>query len=69
MIPGVLRTIGDARDYAAHIAGLVRLPVHIFAVPEGTAAHEIGYRFGTCRDDERKAYEADGAAIVETVEP
>ena len=69
MIEGILRTIGNARDYATHIACTVRLPVHIFKVPKGTAAYDMGYRFGTFRDDERVDYEQDGAKIIETVQP
>jgi hypothetical protein len=68
-MPGALTTIDEARDYATSIACLRRLPVHIFPVPEGTRAYEYGFRFGTCPDDERAAYESDGAKIIETVNP
>jgi hypothetical protein len=65
----ILRTLDQARDYALSIAVFVRLPVHIFAVPEGTRAHDMGFRFGTFRDDERREWESEGAIVLETVMP
>jgi len=61
---GVLKTIEEARAYAIKIEGITSEKHHIFHVPEGTMGYKLGYRFGTCRTEERPAYEKDGAKFV-----
>jgi len=62
---GAIKTLKQARNYAANILAMTGKTHLIFKVPQGTYAHEIGYRFGTCELDERADYEADGAEFLD----
>jgi hypothetical protein len=68
-VPGIMKTKAQAKKQAQDLANTIQEPVCIFPVPEGTMAHQLGYRFGHCRASERADYECDGATILETVEP
>jgi hypothetical protein len=40
----------------------------VFEIPPGTQAHDMGYRFGCCRESERKNYEDGGAIFLDVQE-
>ena len=61
---GILKTERAAHRYAAHIATSTGEAQHVFRVPEGTAAYDLGYRFATCGSSEFSTYRDDGAEFV-----
>jgi hypothetical protein len=57
-----------AIQYAANLGAMTGIRRLVFKVPEGTAAHEQGIRFGTCEESERAAY-AEESPGLEWVTP
>ena len=63
------KTERQATGYAQRMAYLTEEPWHWFVIPEGTGAYLHGGRWGTFRDSQRAAYEADGAVVSGTAYP
>lgn len=63
MIDGVLRTRAEAERYAKSIEERTGQRHVVFRVPPQSAAYQMGYRYGTCREDEVAAYRAGGAVF------
>ena len=62
-------TRARAAEYAADLADLHGEPMHVFRVPEHSAAYGMGFRYATFRDSERADYEAGGAVVLQTARP
>ena len=52
------------REYAKQISDLKGVPFSVVTIPEGSAAHGMGYRFVSIPNDELPHYLANGAALA-----
>lgn len=64
---GILRTLEHASAYAQRVADMSGKKQNVFRVPAGSAAHRMGYRFGTFGEDEADLYTV--VATLATFEP
>jgi hypothetical protein len=58
------KTLKEIRAYAARLEEMTGVARLCFKIPEGSEAYLMGYRFATCREDERDDYATDGAVFV-----
>lgn len=58
-------TAKKAQEYGDRIKKMTGKTRLVFKVPPGTSAAAMGYRFATCEESERAAYEKDGAVFVD----
>lgn len=60
--------IGPVRTYCAALNALTGKDHVVIALPAGSAAYNMGYRFGTCERAELPVYLAGGAINLTGVE-
>lgn len=65
----MFKTEKKAREYGDRIKTMTGKTHMVFKVPGGTSAAAMGYKFATCEESERAAYEKDGAVFVKEAPP